>query len=452
METTAAPTTDSPAESALFSKISTRLLPFLFVLYVASYLARVNVSFAGLSMKRDLESHGLTAERFGLGLGLFFLGYLLFEIPSNLVLEKVGARRWIARIMLTWGLVAMAMALVRGPKSFYALRILLGVAEAGFFPGVILYLTYWFPPRRRARAVATFMTATAVSGVAGALVSTAILRLDGAANLRGWQWLFILEGLPSVLLSAFVLLLLPNKPADAPWMSDQDRALLADTFAREQATARHHVGDLLPALTHPRVWLLTAVYFMIALGMYCVSLWLPLLLAGAWPGHKDMHYTLLSAIPYAVAAIGMVLIARSSDRTGDRRWHSALCLLGAAIGAAGAAASAPLHQPAVTLAAFSLVALGIWGAIGPFWAMPPAFLAGTAAAGGIALINSVGNLGGFLGPYIIGYVKQHTGSFTAALWILAALLTTGAILASLIRVHPSHPSAVPVIPANPPDA
>ena len=430
--------TSASEESALFSKISRRLLPFLFILYVASYLARVNVGFAGLSMKRDLDLAGLTAERFGLGLGLFFIGYLLFEIPSNLILEKVGARKWIARIMLTWGLVAMAMALVRGPRSFYLLRILLGVAEAGFFPGVILYLTYWYPPSRRARAVATFMIATAVSLVAGALVSALILRLDGVANLHGWQWLFILEGLPSAILAVFVFFYLPDSPADAHWMTDADRALLADTFTREQAAARHHVGDLFKALVHGRVWLLTGVYFMVALGMYCVGLWLPLLLAGAWPGHNDKTYTLLSAIPYAVAAIGMVIIARSSDRTGDRRWHAAFCLFGSAIGAAGAAASASLHQPALTLASFSLVALGIWGAIGPFWAMPGAFLAGTGAAGGIALINSVGNLGGFLGPYIFGYVKQHTGSFTAALWILAGLLTLGGILASSIRMPASQ--------------
>src|SRR5579859_989338 len=344
----------STADSALFSKISRRLLPFLFILYVASYLARVNVGFAGLSMKRDLESAGLTPEKFGLGLGLFFIGYLLLEIPSNLILEKVGARRWIARIMLTWGLVAMAMALVRGPLSFYAMRILLGVAEAGFFPGVILYLTYWYPPSRRARAVATFMTATAVSLVGGALISALILRLDGRRNLHGWQWLFILEGFPSVLLSLVVLLLLPDSPAKANWMSEADRALLAAAFAREQASTQHHVGDLFKALSHARVWLLTGVYFMIALGMYCAGLWLPLLLASAFPGHKDTDYTLLSAIPYAVAVIGMVIIGRSSDRTGDRRWHSAFCLLGAAIGAAGAAASASLHQPALTLAAFSL--------------------------------------------------------------------------------------------------
>jgi ACS family tartrate transporter-like MFS transporter len=438
-ETSARTSTD---ESTLFSKISRRLLPFLFILYVASYLARVNVGFAGLSMKRDLELAGLTAERFGLGLGLFFIGYLLFEIPSNLILEKVGARKWIARIMLTWGLVAMAMALVRGPRSFYLLRILLGVAEAGFFPGVILYLTYWYPPSRRARAVATFMIATAVSLVAGALVSALILRLDGVANLHGWQWLFILEGLPSTILAVFVFFFLPDGPADAHWMTDADRTALADTFTREHAAAKHHVADLFNALFHARVWLLTGVYFMVALGMYCVGLWLPLLLSAAWPGHSDKTYTLLSAIPYAVAAIGMVIIARSSDRTGDRRWHAAFCLFGSAIGAAGAAAS---HQPALTLASFSLVALGIWGAIGPFWAMPGAFLAGTGAAGGIALINSVGNLGGFLGPYIFGYVKQHTGSFTAALWILAALLTSGGLLASIIRLPSGPPSAIPVI-------
>jgi ACS family tartrate transporter-like MFS transporter len=429
-----APLASRPAdENALFATISRRLLPFLFVLYVVSYLDRVNVSFAGAPMRRDLAVNGLNAEVFGIGSGIFFLGYFLFEIPSNLILHRVGARPWIARIMFSWGVIATAMALVRGPLSFYGLRFGLGLAEAGFFPGMILYLTYWFPAARRGRAVALFMTATAVAGVFGSLVSTAILGLDGFAHLHGWQWLFILEGLPSLALALVVLRYLPNGPQDAGWLSDDQRQLLGELLSRDQALAPHRPSNLLAPVMHPRVWLLTGVYFCLALGMYCVGFWLPQLIGAAWPGHKDWQITLLSGGPYAVAAIGMVLVGLHSDRTGDRRWHASLSLLTAAI---GAAMSAAFHQPAIAMISFSLVALGIWSAIGPFWSLPSTFLAGTAAAGGIALINSFGNLGGFLGPYVFGYLKQHAGNFTAALWILSGVLAMGSTLVLMVQTRP----------------
>jgi ACS family tartrate transporter-like MFS transporter len=428
-------------ERALFAKISRRLMPLLFILYVVSYLDRMNVSFAGLQLRRDLESIGLGAKAFGIGSGIFFLGYFLFEIPSNLILQRVGARRWIARIMFTWGVIATAMMFVRGPRSFYVLRFLLGVAEAGFFPGVILYLTYWFPAPRRARAVAVFMTATAASGVFGALVSTAILSLDGRLGLHGWQWVFLLEGLPALALAFVVLRLLPNAPQDAMWLSEAERLTLDRCLASDHHTLVHRTSGLLAAFTRPRVWLLTAVYFTIALGMYCVSFWLPQLIAAAWPGHADRQVTLVTGGPYAVAAGAMILVGRSSDRTGERRLHVSLALLAAA---GGAAASAAFHSPLIALLAFSLVTIGIWSAIGPFWGIPPAFLAGTAAAGGIALINSFGNLGGFLGPYIFGAIKQRTGSFTAAFWILAGILTLGAGLAYCVRPEIRNPPATDI--------
>ena len=261
----APPVLQSAEEDELFAKISRRLLPFLFLLYVVSYLDRVNVSFAGASMRADLAARGLNEQVFGAAGGIFFLGYFLFEVPSNLILQRVGARKWIARIMLSWGIVATAMALVRGPKSFYGMRFVLGLAEAGFFPGMILYLTFWYPAARRGRAVAIFMTATAISGVIGALISTAILRLDGISGLHGWQWLFILEGLPAIILSAVVFWILPDGPGNAHWLTQRDRELLADLFSRERAGSSHHVGDLLKAVVHPRLWLLTSVYFCLSL-------------------------------------------------------------------------------------------------------------------------------------------------------------------------------------------
>lgn len=417
-------------EEALFAKISGRLLPFLFLLYIVSYLDRTNISFAALQMREDLAKNGLNAEVFGFGGGIFFFGYFLFEIPSNLILQRVGARRWIARIMFTWGIVASLTMFVRGPQSFYVVRVLLGLAEAGFFPGMILYLTYWYPAPRRARAVALFMTATAISGVVGSLLSTAIFSLDGVAHLRGWQWIFLLEGIPAVLMAFVVLRFLPDGPQDARWLSESERNLLADILSRDHDQSGHQISDLLASLLHPRVWLFTAIYFCLSFGLYFVSLWLPQMIKDAWPGHADWQVTLISAIPYSVAAIGMVIVSQHSDRTGERRFHTSAAY---AVAAIGAALSALTHNPLVALIAFSIVALGIWSAMGPFWAIPSAFLAGTAAAGGIAFINSVGNLGGWAGPSLVGAIKQHTGSFTAALWMLSGFMALGAVLVLLVQ-------------------
>ncbi|MDB5330064.1 MAG: major facilitator superfamily 1 [Phycisphaerales bacterium] len=423
------------ADRLLFAKIAWRLLPFLFLLYVVSYLDRVNVSFAGLQMKHDLAGTGFGDAAYGIGGGVFFLGYFLFEIPSNLILERVGARAWICRIMLTWGVISACMMFVEGPKSFYLMRFLLGLAEAGFFPGVILYLTYWFPATRRARAVALFMTATAASGVIGSLVSYKLLGLEGRGGLHGWQWLFLLEGVPAVLLGVVVMLVLPNGPKDARWLSDAQRDRLGELMACEQdGAAYHRATDLAASLSHGRVWLLTGIYFCIALGLYCVSLWVPELIRQAWPGHTNQQVVLMTAIPYSAAAIGMVLVALHSDRTGERRWHVAGSLF---VGAAGAAVSAAVnYHPAVAVAALSVAALGIWSAFGPFWSMPPAFLAGTAAAAGIALVNSVGNLGGFVGPSLFGLIKEHTGGFAGALWTLAAVLAAGGVLVLQVKLPP----------------
>ncbi|MDB5293514.1 MAG: major facilitator superfamily 1 [Phycisphaerales bacterium] len=418
---------ESPADRMLFARIAWRLLPFLFVLYVVSYLDRVNVSFAGLQMKRDLAANGFGDAVYGIGGGIFFLGYFLFEIPSNLILERVGARAWICRIMLTWGVISACMMFVRGPKSFYLLRFLLGLAEAGFFPGVILYLTYWFPATRRARAVALFMTATAASGVIGSLISYKLLGLEGRYELHGWQWLFMLEGLPAILLGIVVVLVLPNGPRDARWLDDAQRDRLAELLALEDGGAGHHrATDLAASLRHRRVWHLTGIYFCITVGLYGVSLWVPGLIKQAWSGHSDQEVSLMSAIPYGCAVVAMVLVSRHSDRTGERRWHAAGSLF---VGAAGAACSALVHHnPPLAVAAFSVAAMGIFSVFGPFWSMPPAFLAGTAAAAGIALVNSVGNLGGLAGSSLFGLIKEHTGGFAGALWTLAAVLAAGGVL------------------------
>jgi ACS family tartrate transporter-like MFS transporter len=412
-------------ETSALDKATRRLIPFMFLLYVVAYLDRINVGFAALQMRRDL---GFSEAVYGLGAGIFFVGYFLFEVPSNLILVRVGARRWIARIMITWGLVSSATMLVRDPPAFYALRFLLGLAEAGFFPGMILYLTYWFPADVRARAVARFMTATAVAGVVGGPLSGALLTLDGLGGLRGWQWLFLLEGLPAVALGVVVLWRLPDGPGDAAWLSPGERRALAGRLGREQV-AGGHVATLREAVGDGRVWVLALLYFVLVNGFYGVSLWLPQIVQG-FSGASDLVVGVVSAVPYAVAAVGMVAAGAHSDRTGERRRHVAVAAL---VGAAGLVLAAWLASPPAALAALSLAALGIWSTLGPFWAMPTAMLRGTAAAAGIALVNSFGNLGGFAGPWLLGLVKEATGGFAWGLVTLAAGLVVAAGLALVLR-------------------
>ncbi len=420
---------NASAEAAALSKVSRRLLPFLFVLFVAAYLDRVNVAFAQLQMRAAL---GFDAAVYGTGAGIFFVGYFLFEVPSNLVLRRVGARRWIARIMVVWGAVAASMALVRTPAHFVALRFVLGVAEAGFFPGVILYLTRWFPAAWRARAVALFLTATATAGVVGSPVSGVLLGLDGALGLAGWQWVFVAEGLPAIVLGVLVWFLLPERPRDARWLAHAERVALEARLAAEQAPAAADESSAAGALVSGRVWHLAAIYFAVVFGFYGLGLWLPLVLE-AFLGGGPVRIGLLTAIPYAAAVAGLVWIGRSSDRTGERRQHVALPAFGAAAALLVAATAA---NGWIALAAFALAAFGIWGALGPFWALPPQFLRGSGAAAGIALVNSVGNLGGFASGHLLGVLRQRTGSFSVGVVVLAVSVSTGGVLVLLHRPAP----------------
>jgi MFS transporter, ACS family, tartrate transporter len=420
---------DPVAVSAL-RKVRWRLIPFLFILYVVAYLDRVNVGFAALDMNRDL---GFSAAVYGMGSGLFFLTYTLLEVPSNLLLARLGARVWIARIMFTWGLASTAMVFVTGPASFYGLRLLLGAAEAGFFPGLIFYLTHWFPARERARAVALFMTATAMAGVIGAPLSSALLQFDGVLGLRGWQWLFLIEGLPAILLAPVVLRHLTERPADAAWLAPAEREWLAREMAAEHAHTSHAHVTLRAALLSPRLWIVSIPYLCIVIAFYGVSFWLPQMLQAA-SGLGSAAVVLLSAIPYVAATLGLVIVGASSDRTGERRWHVAVPC---AIGAAGFVLTVIAPQTLwISLITLSIAAFGIWGTLGPFWTLPTAFLRGTAAAGGIALVNSVGNVGGFVGPILVGWVRESTGEFAAGLLLLAAILIVGAAVVLTIARTP----------------
>jgi len=428
--------TPSPLDSAI-RKARWRLLPFLMVLYVVAYLDRINVSFAALSMNEEL---GLSQTAYGLGAGIFFLGYVLFEVPSNLILAKVGPRIWLSRILVSWGLATVALSLAVGPTSFAALRFLLGVAEAGFFPGVILYLTAWFPLAHRAKAVALFMTATPLAGLIGSPLSGWILEMHQMLGLSGWQWLFLLEGLPAVALGVVLYFRLPSGPDQAVWLTpDERQALTLAIEAERRDIARRHLSGLRHGLLSRSVWTWGFVYFCIVVAMYGLVMWLPQILAGIigqGVGHS-LHVSLLVMVAYAFAVVGMVGIGASSDRRGERRWHIlgslGLCLLGMLFMSVG---------PGLgwALAGASLAAMGIWGAIGPFWGLTTTFLTGQAAAAGIALINSLGNLGGFAGPSVMGFVKAHTGGFSQAFLAIAGLMALAAIPVALSKKSPRHPA------------
>ena len=414
-------------ESAIVRKVYGRLIPFLCVLQVASYLDRINIGFAQLQMKSAL---GFSDSVYGLGAGIFFIGYFFFEVPSNLILSRIGARVWIARIMITWGVISSAMAMVRSPAGFYALRFLLGVAEAGFFPGVIYYLSLWFPARERASAVARFMTATAISGIVGGPLSGILFTLDGVAGLAGWQWIFMAEGIPSIVLGILTLFFLTDHPAAAKWLSTEERSYLEATMRAEtnDIARRGHVS-LRHALLHPMVWQLSLLSFTLLVGMYSISFWLPQIVKSS-SGRGNVEVAFLSAIPYIAAAIAMVVVGAHSDRKQERCVHMALAALA---GAVGLAVSTLVHTPIAGLIGLSFAAMGIFSAIPVFWSLPTAFLSGTAAAGGIALINSLGNLGGFIGPYLIGRLRDATGDFAGSLMTVAGLLVGSAALAVSLR-------------------
>jgi len=414
-------------ERSLLSKVTRRLIPFMFLLYIVSYLDRINVGFAALQLNKALN---FDPTVFGLGAGIFFIGYFIFEVPSNLILERVGPRIWIARILVTWGIISSATMFVNGALTFYILRFLLGIAEAGFFPGMILYLTYWFPAEARGRAVARFMTANAMAGVIGGPISGLLLRMNGAAGLAGWQWLFLIEGMPAVILGFVTLAYLPDGPKHAPWLRAEEKEWLVSKLQRERGDVRrrdHHT--LGQALRSGRVWTLAFIYFAVIMSFYGISIWLPQIVQ-AFSGMSDLIVGFITAVPYLAATIGMVLAGRNSDRTRERHLHVAVL---AFVGSAGLVAAALLTSPVAELAALSLAAVGIWGTLGPFWAMSSEFLSGTGAAAGIALINSVGNLGGFLGPYLVGLVRGRTGNFALALLALAVWPFIGGIITLLFR-------------------
>ena len=417
-------------------KVSRRLIPYLFVLYVAAYLDRINIGFAQLQMKSAL---GFSDTVYGLGAGIFFLGYFLFEVPSNLILARVGARVWIARIMITWGLIASAMAIVRTPAEFYALRFLLGVAEAGFFPGVICYLSQWFPAATRASAISRFMTAAAVSGIVGGPLSAALFKLDGMSGLAGWQWIFVAEGIPSVVLGVTTLWFLTDRPADAKWLSPADREHLERTMRSEAAdiAQRGHLS-LRDALLHPTVWRLSLLSFTLLVGLYGISFWLPQIVRSLSSG-DNVEVALLSGIPYVAAAVAMVVVGAHSDRNRERCVHIAGAAL---VGAAGLGATAMIQTPVPGLIALSVAAMGVFSAIPVFWSLPTTFLSGTAAAGAIALINSLGNLAGFFGPYLIGRVRDLTGGFAGSLITIAVLLVGSAALAISLQRSPASEDEV----------
>jgi ACS family tartrate transporter-like MFS transporter len=421
-------------QTRVMRRVFWRLIPFLFALYVCAYLDRVNLSYAALSIRREL---GFSDTIYGAGAGLFFLSYAIFQVPSNLILVRIGPRRWIAIIMTAWGILSASMALIHTPFTFYLVRFLLGAAEAGFFPGIILYLTYWFPPAQRARAIARFMTAAAVAGVIGAPLSTLLLRLDGVAHIAGWKWLFVGEGLPSVLLGIAVLFVLADRPEEAAWLAPAERNWLLEEIARRTPEDTSST-TLLHAVRSLAVWLLAFIYFANSLALYGLSLWLPVVVKN-FTHAVDLRVVALTTIPYGIAAVAMLLVARSSDKSRERKWHLCVCLTAAAI---AFLLSAIVANPLLALSALFLTTAGTWGGFGPFWALPTGMLRGAAAAGGIAIINSVGALGGFCGPYLMGRVSDLTHSFRAALLVASALLVIAAFVAAMLK--PSHQQAMPV--------
>jgi ACS family tartrate transporter-like MFS transporter len=444
------PSSEPLSEPAILRRVTRRLVAFAFLCYVVAYIDRVNIGFAATELQRDL---GLSDSAYGIGAGLFFLGYCLFEIPSNLILERVGARLWMARIMVLWGLVSMATMFVRDTTTFYSARVLLGVAEAGFFPGMVLYLTYWIPAAERARTGALFMMAAPIAMIIGAPLSEALLKLDGIAGLRGWQWLFLVEGLPAVLLGVMSLWVLTDSPEQATWLRPPERAWLAETMRRERET-RGATGhrSIAASLASPRLWLLSTIYFLNALATYGIFLWLPRILKES-SGLDGLALSAVTAIPFAAALAGMVLIGRHSDRTGERKWHVAACALTAAAGLLVAVAfqsSLPL-----LVLGFTLSQIGQRSVLSVFWAIPPMFLAGTAAAAGIALINSIGNLGGAVGPSVMGWLREGTSTYTAGLLVLACVLVLEAALVISLRLPGrSAPLNVsqPAVPPQKPSA
>ncbi|MGI4811325.1 MAG: MFS transporter [Janthinobacterium lividum] len=408
-------------EDRLYRKVTWRIIPLLFACYVAAYLDRVNVGFAKLQMLGDL---GFSETVYGLGAGIFFIGYFLFEVPSNIILHRVGARVWIARVMVSWAVISASMVFVHSATVFYVLRFLLGVAEAGLFPGVILYLTYWYPASRRGSIIALFMTGIPIAGVIGGPLSGWILgAMSGVQGFAGWQWMFLIEAIPSLVLGAVVLLKLDNGITKATWLTEGEKSVLQQNVNRDDASATSHA--LKDGFTSPRVWQLCAIYFFFIMGLYGVGFWLPTLIKGAGVS-SPLTIGFLTVLPYAAAAVGMVVCGRLSDAARERRWH---IVVPGAIGAAGWLVSIWFaHDVVVAEIALTVATTGVLVTLAQFWCLPTAVLAGAAAASGIAVINSVGNLAGFVSPYAIGWIIDATHSTSLGVYTLAGCLLVGSLL------------------------
>ena len=432
---------DTNPESSAIRKVAARILPFLFILYLSAFIDRVNVGFAAVNFRQDLH---FSNAAYGFGAGMFFIGYFLFEIPSNLVLERAGARKWIARIMLTWAVISASMMFVRTIHQFYLCRFMLGVAEAGFFPGMILYLTYWFPAEHRARAISKFMLASPLASVIGSPLSLAIMKYMPAyahsaltgystlANLKGWQWLFCIEAIPSFVLGFVVYFYLTDKPEQAHWLTQDEKTALMAVLTQEKAlTESKHSLNLWQAFTHPRVLLLTALYFSMNVGNYGLDFWLPIIMKG-FTTIDTSKPNIYSMLPYIAAAIGMVLIGSSSDKRNERSLHIFIpCLVSsiAMLGFAWFQGKSPIGG----LICITVAAVGPRAILGPFWTLPPVFLSGTAMAGAIAFINAVGNLGGLCGPWALGVLKDNTGSYVPGIVMLSAGILGAGIFGLLAR-------------------
>jgi sugar phosphate permease len=417
------------------AKATRRLVPFLFLIYVAAYVDRVNVSFAQLQLKDDL---GFSDTIFGLGAGIFSLGYVLFGVPSNLMLARVGARRWLATIMVVWGAISASMMFIGGAPGFYVLRFLLGAAEAGFFPGILLFMTWWFPEQDRTRVIALFLTAISAAYVAGGPLSGALLELDGFAGLDGWQWLFLVEGLPAIALGFVTLRFLDDRPEDADWLEPEERSALSEEIEgereRKETAGGHGLRD---AFTSGQVWLLSLVYFILLAAGFGLTFFVPDLVKDR-TDLTDFEVGVLAAIPYGLATAAMLWTARRSERDGRRLPYLILPLL---LGSVGTAFTAYAQSPLLLTISISLAAVGILSAIPVFWSLPAAYLSGTAAAAGLALIAAVGNLGGFAGPAFTGIAQDATGSYEMPFVVLAVVLVGGSLLALLINPAATRPRA-----------
>lgn len=408
-------------------KVFWRIIPFIFLLYIVAFLDRVNLGYAALDMNKDLA---LASSTFGLISGIFFFGYFLFEIPSNILLHKIGARKWIARIMVSWGIVVILTAWAQSATHLYILRFLLGVAEAGFFPGVILYITYWFRAKEQARAFALFMTALAASNIIGAPLSTWIMDTISWAGMPGWRWMFILEGIPAIIIGIITYYYLTDRPQEAKWLTKDEKEWLIQEIRHEneqKVGSKHHSAR--DVLTNPQVWRLSFIYLTLVIGLYGIGFWMPTIIKSFSSILTNTQVGLITMIPYIAAGICMILWARRSDRSGERRMHTALPPLLGALGLIGAGMTT---NPYLSVIMMSIATIGIYSFFGPFWSLPAFFLTEVSAAVGIALINSIGNLGGFVGPYMIGYLNELTGNMEAGLYFLSfSLIITSLLVLSI---------------------